>query len=48
MSNADPTAIAHVEELMKALDREFGVYKPETSREFLEFVRSRSADVAIV
>ncbi len=38
--------IAHVEELMKALDREFGGYGHENAEEFLEFVRSRSDDVA--
>jgi hypothetical protein len=46
MWDADPTAIAHVEELMKALDREFGGYGHENAQEFLQFVRSRSADVA--
>ncbi len=46
MLEADPTAIAHVEELMKALDREFGGYRHENAQEFLQFVRGRSGAVA--
>ncbi len=37
---------AHIEELMKALDREFGGYTNLTTEAFLEFVASRSDDVA--
>ncbi|WP_141521530.1 amidohydrolase family protein [Novosphingobium sp. PC22D] len=46
MFQVKPTEIAHVEELMKALDREFGGYDVENAEEFLDFVRSRSGDVA--
>jgi len=40
------TEVAHVEELMKALNREFGGYTDRNADEFLEFVRNRSGDVA--
>ena len=43
---SNQTEIAHVEELMKALNREFGSYDYENVDEFLEFVRSRSDEVA--
>lgn len=44
--SADPVAIAHIEEVMKALDGEFGGYRHDNAQEFLDFVRSRSGDVA--
>lgn len=43
---SNQTEIAHVEELMKALRDEFGGYSDENANEFLEFVRSRSDDIA--
>ena len=43
---SNQTEIAHVEELMKALRDEFGGYNSETTTEFLEFVKSRSEEVA--
>ena len=38
--------IAHIEELVKQLDKEFGGYGPDEAGAFLEFVRERSDDVA--
>ncbi|HBN93252.1 MAG TPA: amidohydrolase, partial [Hyphomonas sp.] len=38
--------VAHVEEFVKALDREFGGYGADTAEDFLTFVRGRSEDVA--
>lgn len=38
--------VAHLEELMNALNREFGGYGAATAEEFLEFVESRSDAVA--
>lgn len=38
--------VAHVEEFVKALDREFGGYTSQNTDDFLAFVASRSADVA--
>lgn len=43
---SNQTEVAHVEELMKALRDEFGGYNAENAKEFLQFVRSRSDDVA--
>lgn len=37
--------LAHVEELVKALDREFGGYTRDTTDEFLAFVTERSAEL---
>lgn len=37
--------IAHIEELVKALDREFGGYDEDNAKEFLQFVRDRGNDV---
>ncbi|PHR60339.1 MAG: amidohydrolase [Robiginitomaculum sp.] len=44
--NSNQIELAHVEELMKALNREFGEYTSRNADSFLEFVRSRSDDVA--
>ena len=38
--------LAHVEELVKALDREFGGYDRHSTNEFLSFVRQRSEAIA--
>lgn len=38
--------IAHVEEFVKALDREFGGYGRDNTEVFLEFVEKRSTDIA--
>jgi len=38
--------IAHIEELIKVLDSEFGGYTPDTADTFLEYVRTQSAAVA--
>ncbi|WP_423926709.1 amidohydrolase family protein [Dokdonella sp.] len=43
---SNQSEVAHVEELMKALRDEFGRFSSETAEEFLDFVRSRSDDVA--
>ncbi|MFK8031512.1 MAG: amidohydrolase family protein [Gammaproteobacteria bacterium] len=42
----DQESIAHLEELMNALNREFGGFKSATAEDFLTFVRKRSDDVA--
>ncbi|MDX1291929.1 MAG: amidohydrolase family protein [Hyphomonas sp.] len=44
---SNQSEVAHVEEFVKALDREFGGYGADTAEDFLEFVRERSEDVAI-
>jgi len=38
--------IAHIEELVKMLNREFGYYTSATSKEFLNYVSTRSHEVA--
>lgn len=38
--------VAHVEELVKGLDRDFGGYRVSTAEEFLDYVRSRRDEVA--
>lgn len=38
--------VAHVEELVKALDREFGGYDSSTADDFLTFVEKRSGEIA--
>ena len=43
---SEQTEVAHVEEFVKALNREFGGYTSSNSEEFLAYVRSRSDDVA--
>ncbi len=43
---SEQAEVSHVEEFVKALDREFGGYTSTNSDEFLAFVRSRSDDVA--
>ena len=43
--NANLKELAHIEELVKELNREFGIYDSPNADEFLEFVHSRSADV---
>jgi len=37
--------LAHTEELVKALDREFGGYESKTAKEFLQFVQQRSNEI---
>ncbi len=37
--------LAHVEELVKALDREFGGYQSKTAEQFLQFVQQRSHEI---
>lgn len=44
--SSNQTEIAHVEELVKELDNEFGGYGYETADDFLEHVRNRSRAVA--
>lgn len=39
-------SVAHLEEVMNALNREFGGYGPDNTEEFLQFVEQRSAAVA--
>lgn len=43
---SNQSEVAHVEEFMKALDREFGEYNSKNTDAFLEFVRQRSDEVA--
>ncbi len=43
---SNQSEVAHVEEFVKALDREFGGYNSKNTEAFLEFVRQRSAEVA--
>ena len=38
--------VAHIEEFVKALNREFGYYNKENADEFLEFVKERSNEIA--
>lgn len=38
--------LAHIEEIVKALDREFGGFNEENAAEYLKFVQARSKDVA--
>jgi len=38
--------VAHIEEFVKALNREFGYYTKENADEFLEFVKERSNEIA--
>lgn len=38
--------VAHIEEFVKALDREYGGYSLETADDFLTYVNARSADIA--
>jgi hypothetical protein len=38
--------ISHVEEIFKALEREFGYWESKTSTEFLPFVKKRSTQIA--
>ncbi len=44
--NSDLKELAHTEELVKALNREFGGYNTPNVNEFLQFVENRSEDVA--
>jgi hypothetical protein len=37
---------AHIEELIKALDREFGGYNDKNAQQFLQFIRNRSEDIS--
>lgn len=43
---SNQSEVAHIEEFVKALDRDFGGYKTAEAEDFLNYVRSRSADVA--
>jgi len=43
---SNQSEVAHVEEFVKALDREFGGYSADTAEDFLAFVRERSDGVA--
>ena len=43
---SNQSEVAHVEEFVKALNREFGYYNSKNTDQFLTFVRERSADVA--
>lgn len=43
---SNQSEVAHVEEFVKVLDREFGGYGPDEAEAFLEYVRERSDDVA--
>lgn len=45
--NSTQTETAHVEELMKALNREFGGFTSKNTHAFLKFVRVRSSDLAM-
>lgn len=44
--NSGQSDIAHFEEIMNALNREFGYYRGETAQQFLTFVEERAAEVA--
>ncbi len=44
--NSSLSELAHIEELVKALDREFGGYDSDNTEQFLQFIESRSQDVA--
>ncbi len=44
--SSSQSEVAHVEEIMSALNREFGGYDSQNTNEFLEFVQSRSGEVA--
>ena len=43
---SNQSEVAHVEEFVKILDREFGGYGPDEADAFLEYVRERSGDVS--
>lgn len=43
---SNQSEVAHIEEFVKALDREFGGYDADTAEDFLDFVRERRDDVA--
>jgi len=38
--------LAHIEEIVKALNREFGGYNDKTAEQFLQFVQERSDDIS--
>jgi len=40
--NSNQKAIAHIEEIVKALNREFGDYNSKSANEFLKFIKQRS------
>ncbi len=44
--NSSQSEIAHFEEIMNALNREFGHYSWENAEEFLSFVRTRTIQIA--
>lgn len=44
--NASQKEVAHVEELTKALDREFGGYNVDTAEAFVAYVKERAPEVA--
>ncbi|MBV1910028.1 MAG: amidohydrolase family protein [Kangiellaceae bacterium] len=44
--NSSLKELAHIEEFVKALDREFGGYNSSNTEQFLQFVQTRGGDVA--
>ena len=44
--NGNQKELAHIEELVKALDREYGGYNSPNAKDFLSFVQQRSQDIA--
>ncbi len=44
--NSNQKEVAHIEEIVKALNGEFGYYNSENANEFLQFVLGRSDEVA--
>ena len=44
--NSTLKELAHIEEIVKALDREFGGFSEDSADEYLEFVHARSQEVA--
>jgi len=44
--NSNLRELAHIEELVKALDREFGGFDSDNTEQFLQFIESRSNDVS--
>ncbi|MEM6766469.1 MAG: amidohydrolase family protein [Bacteroidota bacterium] len=44
--NSNQTGVAHIEEFVKHINKEFGWYSSETAEEFLTLVESRSDEIA--
>lgn len=44
--SSSQSEVAHVEEFVKALNREFGGYTVSTAEDYLQYVRERSSDVS--